>query len=112
MNRPPAEQRLLRNSVITILLGTALVWLPVINSLANQDSAKPAPAAPAQLAPGDTAEPVAAPAAPAVPTQLLLTCLLANAGIAGLIIVNVRVNLRRLRQAAPRRAEPPAPPAP
>jgi uncharacterized membrane protein len=112
MSRPAAEQRLLRNSVITVLLGTALVWLPVINSLANQEATAPA-AAQTQLAPGDKPETSNADRqAPAVPQQLLLTCLLANAGIAGLIIVNVRVNLRRLRQAADRRGEPPAPPAP
>lgn len=84
MERSPAERRLLRNSLITILLGSAIVWLPVVNMLANQPASPP-----------NTAE-----SAPPVPWQLLLTCVLADIGITLLILLNLRVNLRRLRRAA------------
>jgi hypothetical protein len=97
MSNPAAERRLLRNSVMAIILGTALVWLPVVNMLANQDAAAQAQTAGSSgtTAPGD---PAPADAREGIPVQLLLTCILANVGIVLLILINVRVNLRRLRQ--------------
>ncbi len=66
-----AIQRLKRNSIMSIVLGTAIVWLPNVNQLAEGT---------------------------ALQAWMIITSVLANLGIAGLVLINVRLNLKRLRK--------------
>ena len=74
-----AIARLKRNTIMSIFLGSAIVWLPTIN----------------QLAEGNT-----------VQSWMVLTSALANLGIALLVLLNMRLNLKRLRQSAPPPRDP------
>jgi hypothetical protein len=70
-----ARQPIRVKSIMFLALGSALVWLPLISQLAD-------------------ASHLGGPA-PAPDPVLLATTVLANAGLAGLILLNLWLNLRR-----------------